>query len=1309
MTTRVSDSTIAGNPYSRAVNAPETLSFAAIDLPTGLILGQSGVISGVPVQSGRFTVTLFARGIGGTRAAVLDLTVIDPPTPFITSELTVTLETGIPFSYQITASSPTPILSYSATGLPTGLTVNTSSGVISGTPTSVNDDPVVTTFALIGATNSVGAGQQQSLALILQQRPVITSSLTALTFPQGQAITPYTITASKSPISFGASPLPSGLTADPVSGVVSGTPVLNGNFVPPSVFSTYADVPTRATLSDYIVPVALVKSGASNVMYQIKARTGALTFGFGGQSFFPFFIEKIDSSGVVTKFFESPIVASGTLSSPVYAENIPPYTTARVGAASDFLGNVYVSTLGGQQSMYPSFSTEGFNMIGVTKIPFDTVGTAALFNSPTSVVVDANDNIYVADKNNNTIRKIVRNNNTNVTTTFAGTVGPAGTSNGTGSVARFNSPQSLTVDSSGNVYVADTNNHAIRKITPAAVVTTLAGFAGTSGSADGTGTSARFNSPLGVTVDSSGNVYVADTNNHTIRKVTSAGVVTTLAGTAGSSGNTDGTGSAARFNLPQSVAVDSSGNVYVADSGNLRIRKITSAGVVTTVVDSSTGNPVAAYGTGIAVDSSGNIFFVDIVRSNLKSGVIKKITPAGVLTPFCGESYAFNNNQPDSKNGFGTSLANAPWFFQPRGLAFDASGNLYTAESGSHIIRKITSGAVASLIAGCRLTPGSSDGDILHIPGPFYNSLCCDSSNNLYSGGPQLGRVDTGSFLAKLTPAGDIFIWNPAVPGFVPFTGPILEVPSYPPPVPAYYFMYAGYFSSLACGPSGSFYAISKTYNFSAVSVVKITLSPTFNATTLVPSLPRGYFPVPNSRINSYGFPSGYTIFVSSLEKVFFSLDGLNIGNVVFPSGSGYEIIPPYLFPSGVTFMVTQGAQTVPYRAVKFSNLEERGLVVDSSENIYTSVYTSAGGIKSSITRSLIPPTGTRILRTPTFSSGAVTTFVGAAGSSGFVDGTGSAARFSSPQGLKLSSSGDLYVADTGNNAIRKITSAGVVSTFATGIPAPKYLTIAPSGNVYVTDSVNSLVRKITPNGTVSIHAQTNQQFPAGITVVVEPDSSETLYVKCQGPGMTKILESTPPVGQRITVVNEHMYLNDSTGAPSDLIALSGNSFYVIVNIINLPSRLIKWNGTTQEFGSSANSQFDVPYSVPLTGNFTPSMGVLGMGVEHIAVSSDGGLTHTNSFYNSVSETSTLSNILLQPVTNRDGKAGSTDGLSNAASFNNPTGVATSPNFIFVSDTGNHTIRKISRAVNPVTTNSLLTANNGALTGSASLSITITN
>ena len=161
--------------------------------------------------------------------------------------------------------------------------------------------------------------------------------------------------------------------------------------------------------------------------------------------------------------------------------------------------------------------------------------------------------------------------------------GSPGSADGTGTAAQFNQPFGVTLDSSGNLFVADKNNHVIREITSGGVVTTFAGTAGSFGTADGTGAVARFNDPTGVTAGSGGDLYVADSGNNTIRKITAQGVVTTLAGTAGTAGSTNGAGAAGLFNQPHGIAIDSSGNLYIADFGNNMIRMVTQAGAVTTL------------------------------------------------------------------------------------------------------------------------------------------------------------------------------------------------------------------------------------------------------------------------------------------------------------------------------------------------------------------------------------------------------------------------------------------------------------------------------------------------------------------------------------------------------------------------------------------------------------------------------------------------------------------------------------------------------------------------------------------------------
>lgn len=289
-------------------------------------------------------------------------------------------------------------------------------------------------------------------------------------------------------------------------------------------------------------------------------------------------------------------------------------------------------------------------------------------------------------------------------------LGLSGNSDGAGAAAQFNAPCGLAADAAGNVYVADTANDTIRKITPAGVVATLAGVAGVAGSADGAGAAARFSKPTAVALDGAGNVYVADNGNSTIRKITPDGVVSTLAGTAGASGGGDGTGAAARFNGPNGVAVDAAGTVYVSDSGNNTIRKITPAGVVTTLAGNPDQNLVClttpepschADGAGVAalfyapaglvVDSAGYVYVADSGNTS-----IRKITPAGVVTTLAGGWAPV----PCIPNQCSDGPAGVAQFSDPTGIALDAAGNLYVTDSGTDTVRKITPAGVVSTIAG---------------------------------------------------------------------------------------------------------------------------------------------------------------------------------------------------------------------------------------------------------------------------------------------------------------------------------------------------------------------------------------------------------------------------------------------------------------------------------------------------------------------------------------------------------------------------------------------------------------------------------
>ena len=590
----------------------------------------------------------------------------------------------------------------------------------------------------------------------------------------------------------------------------------------------------------------------------------------------------------------------------------------------------------------------------------DGTGAAASFNLTNTVATDSVGNVYVADSRNQVIRKITP---AGVVTTLAGT-GVVGHADGVGTAASFNYPYGVATDSAGNVYVTDTSNSIIRKITPTGLVTTLAGVAQVIGHADGTGTAASFAYPTGIATDSTGNIYVADASNHTIRKITPAGVVTTVAGVAGVPGHADGVGTAASFNYPGGVATDSMGNIYVADTSNHTIRKITPARVVTTLAGTATvagfadGVGTAAsfnYPYGVATDSAGDVYVADTLNN-----AIRKITPAGVVTTLAGTGTA----------GHADGTGAAASFNRPNGVATDGAGNIYVADTNNSIIRNITPTGVVTTLAGTAGVIGHADSVGTGASFAYPTGIATDSVGNIYV------ADSNNQTIRKITPTGLVttLAGTAGVTGGTDGTGAAAS------------FAYPG---GVATDSAGNIY-VADTSNS---TIRKIT--PAGVVTTLAGTGTAGYADGTGAAAS---FNNPYGVATDSAGDVYVADTFNSTIRKITPAG-----VVTTLAGTG-----TAGHADGVGTTASFSYPD--GVATDGAGNIY------------------VADTGNKVIRKIT-PAGLVTTLAGTAGVLGSADGVGPAASFNFPHGVVTDSAGDVYVTDTFNSTIRKITSAGVVTT----------------------------------------------------------------------------------------------------------------------------------------------------------------------------------------------------------------------------------------------------------------------------------------
>ena len=649
-------------------------------------------------------------------------------------------------------------------------------------------------------------------------------------------------------------------------------------------------------------------------------------------------------------FFFSEVDATGAAARLLYPD----------GVAVDGSGNVYVADVVGTiRKVTPSGAvTTLAGSLGVSGSK-DGTGSAAQFNSPAGLAVDGGGNVYVSDQGNSTIRKITP---AGVVTTLAGTAGQSGHADGTGGAASFATPGNVAVDSSGNVYVADQLNHTIRKITPQGVVTTFAGTATVAGSIDGTGTGARFNNPYGIAVDAAGNVYVADTYNCTIRKITSAGVSSTLAGTAGIIGGKDGTGPAAQFNFPTGVAVDGSGNVYVSDILNYTIRKVTPAGVVTTLAGDvllagfSDGTGAAAefnYPYDIAVDANGNLYVADFYNFT-----VRKITPPNVVTTLAGSP----------GQGYADGTGAAAQFYYPTGMAMDASGNLYVVDNSNSTIRKVTPSGAVTTVAGTPGRIGYADGTGAAAQFDYPFGIAMDKSGNMYV------SDELGETIRKVTPSGAVttIAGTPGVKGSTNGTGS------------------AALFNSpagIVVDGSGNLY-VSEQGN---VDIRKIT--PSGVVTTLAGTAGASGSADGTGTAAQFQAPAGMALDASG-----------NLYVADYGNGTIRKVTPAGVVTTVAGRASNQGSKEGTGAAAQFD--APVGVAVDASGNVYVTDE------KNNTIRMMT-------------AAGVVTTLAGTPGVANYADGTGGAALFDQPLGIVVDGSGNLYVSDASNDTIRKGSANG--------------------------------------------------------------------------------------------------------------------------------------------------------------------------------------------------------------------------------------------------------------------------------------------
>jgi predicted outer membrane repeat protein len=677
--------------------------------------------------------------------------------------------------------------------------------------------------------------------------------------------------------------------------------------------------------------------------------------------------------------------------------------------------------------------------------------TTAGLTGAAATVEDGSGGAYVADRGNHRILHI---SSTGLVTTFAGS-GIAGFLNGTGATARFEHPSGLARDAMGNIYVADEFNHCIRRITPGGAVSTFAG-SGVAGHVDGSAASARFLYPSGVAVDAAGNVFVADTGNHRVRQVSPSGDVTTLAGTGEAGITADGPAATSKFSAPRGIAVSADGTkVWVADTANHRIRLILAGGAFTIAGNSTAGfadgtaeAALFSSPSGIALDANGAAYVSDSGNHR-----IRKVLADGTVTTLAGSGTAGNLDSP--LPGAGLYPATATLFESPTGISITSDGRLLVTQSDR--VRELARAAELPSVA---ISPRANGTGARLVFAAIPQPLFPDTNYYFRSVATNYRGTVTGAMLSFTTPQAGITV----------AAGAQAIADNQPAPI------------DFGNTPTGQ--ALARQFTIS---------NP-------------GSYPL---QISSITLPAGYQMAagpwtIQPLESLTLSITlsaasaGTFSGDVSIASNASAQ--PTFTFPITGVVLDPPGVTTLAATAVTGN-----GATLNATINPMGSSTTAwfewsldpefDGLTVDTLTTTLARPSGvatdsagnlfvsdTLNHRIVKITPGGTVSILAGTGTAGFADGQGSAAQFNEPVGIVVTPGGVVYVADSKNHRIRAISGTGNVSTFSglgmpgftDGVPAaarfnlPSGLAIAGDGTLHVADRGNHRIRRIDAGGNAS-------------------------------------------------------------------------------------------------------------------------------------------------------------------------------------------------------------------------------------------------